>query len=528
MTRGDTRTGLGSYSSGKDKAREDVAQRLNGEGRVAFIRRSVSLKRSDDKGGARPRSLSFSAKSIRELGISSPLQVPGPSVKGDAPSPDRGIGLGDKSVDFGGRYGSPASADSSIFPIMTPSSGCVSSPVDEVRIVSRPLHPAFTSVGSTYGLGVTANRSRVSPRERLEEAMDLHDEKRSFCSILSAEETSQGPKLSDAVPSPSARDRGPRRSLLLEQNTFFIPPQHPRPSLRTSKSMGSSTMRRAFTSATLRADARGSTISPRTRSDVKYSPEIRSPPCASPTTGFPPPSSPSMRFRRPITGFSLCSPPNAIDPLPYMLPCTMTGDRECQSPKARGTRSNKSSPFMSSSSSFQVIFGKDGFVARSLTQAFDAREKSSDPTQGSDIKRKISDPLAASRTGVTNAAHIENLALHKSTLTPVVSLSFPKRCDKLAEPCTINLPSLDHCGSYSRFTESHERSSPAIICDRSESQHLEDIGQAMLSIGNSIESGLNLRSVNVNRFIVPNGVPPVRKGTERTDGAQERIADSAL
>lgn len=46
MSRGDTRKGLGSYDAGKIKAREDAAKRLNGEGFMATLKRSVSLKKN--------------------------------------------------------------------------------------------------------------------------------------------------------------------------------------------------------------------------------------------------------------------------------------------------------------------------------------------------------------------------------------------------------------------------------------------------------------------------------------------------
>ena len=116
----------------------------------------------------------------------------------------------------------------------------------------------------------------------------------------------------------------------------------------------------------------------------------------------------------------------------------------------------------------------------------------------------------------------------ESGLTPSVSLSLVQNLEKLAEPCTLNLPRTAPRGSHSRLAASHQLSNSAMIRDKSESEHLADIGAAMLNIGDSIDSGLNLRSTTLNRLMIPGDVPPVPVGTGRVDGEQERTANVTL
>ena len=152
MSRGDTRRGLGSYERGKTTAHQDALQRLHGEDRAAVLSRSVSLKPDDDKGKPRRRSQSFSVKSIGERGISSPAPMRERLMTRRISQPDRGIGLGDKSVDLGGRYQSSATSrftGTSTNSEATPLSGFRNISPDEVRIVGRPLHPALCSEVST-------------------------------------------------------------------------------------------------------------------------------------------------------------------------------------------------------------------------------------------------------------------------------------------------------------------------------------------------------------------------------------------
>lgn len=153
-----------------------------------------------------------------------------------------------------------------------------------MRISGRPLHPAFSldvSICSPSAvLGFSPTGSQLSLPESLKEAIDL-SAKRSLASQTKDVEESEFSISSEPLspPSEEPKDRGLRRSTLLKQSTFYIPPLHPKPSIRTARSMGSSQMRRAYTSATLSADAQTQVNSPATLS-TKDSPNFRSPPSA--------------------------------------------------------------------------------------------------------------------------------------------------------------------------------------------------------------------------------------------------------
>ncbi|KAK8864647.1 hypothetical protein IAR55_001897 [Kwoniella newhampshirensis] len=489
MSRGDTRKGLGGYEMGKNKAREDAAQRLDGRSgeenllsRRGSVRRSWSLRRKGDerqRKGPRPRSQSMTAaRTLRDLGTTPPLPLPSHTQK-DArsflpvPQNTNGTFLGDLSIDLGDRYfsspkstpssgwgTSPQSAATSTFASSTPSFDYASIPgvtaSNVVRIVGKPLHPAFNESGisilapSTVGLGFSPIGSPATLPESLRaEAIDLTRGKSELASPIPINPESHAElqrKPSFECNSPNTLEvsierqqcsgtapRVSRRSLLLAQNTFYIPPAHPkatmstRPSLRSSMSMGQGAMKRAFTSGNLKHDACGITQSgkePR-RGGLLKSASIRSTRARSrlferdrekTTERTSATSSMSMRFGssinpggascRPLTAFSLCSPPDAVDPLPPSLtsssPHTPDPDEPGAARYGRTLRSNKHSPFLSASNSLRVIFGKEGFVARSLSQAFDKAENGKEDVNRSaprpaerSLKSRISSPLEA-------------------------------------------------------------------------------------------------------------------------------------
>ena len=441
MERETTRRGLGSYDSGKVKAREDAEKRLNGDGtiarRVSQLGRSVSLRRRDELAKARPRSQSLSNRSVRDRGISPP--VPPRSPHRDTPrrpsDPARGIYLGDLSVDLGGQFhcddraaktfypNSPMSADTTVYPSTSPSSGFVSLPpidridneLTELRVMGRPLHPAFAEnaseisllAPSTVGLGFSPIGTPVSLPSSLEaEAIDVTETTRRLSALSSQPSPSTSREIPasteevKAVPesgTPTCADSScTTRAALLSQNTYYIPPVHPKPTLRSSKSSGPSTLRRAFTFGNLAAKGESATKGDTVRGLVA-SPSIvpkRSKTDLRASAG-------TARSKRPNTAFSLCSPPGAIEPLPSVEhpspaahPAGMPGTEPAR------LRSKPSSPFLSASASLRVFFRREGFVARSLSSVFDRDPRAE--VEESDLKSRISAPIAAGRDGTVS------------------------------------------------------------------------------------------------------------------------------
>jgi hypothetical protein len=398
MVRGHTRRGLGSYETAKQIARDDAAKRLAGEGPYAILRRSMSFKRdaTNDRKSTRHRSQSVSAKSVRDMEISSPVPMPMPANVSEVIAdkaknrqslgPSRGIYLGDLSVDLGGRYtpSSPASSDAtSLYPASggSASSYPKASNIAPIPTNNKPLHPALNGseisilAPSSVGLGFSPVGTQCSLPESLEaEAIDLTgtyshrpEPKRSLSSSarLPKRSTSlhrikleQPP--SKAKPAESAQKDSlhsgeereeeettklkPRRSFLLAQNTFFIPPLAVPPSLRSSRSL--------------------STLKLPHKSGLGTPTELLPP---APVTTNTTPVSQDRRARN--SGFNLCSSPDAIDPLPRH------GDNI--SPLSTGMQRKKSTPFLTASASIRGMFRQNSTsIARTLSNAFDKDPKS--------------------------------------------------------------------------------------------------------------------------------------------------------
>ncbi|WWD03270.1 hypothetical protein V865_001321 [Kwoniella europaea PYCC6329] len=673
MSRGDTRKGLGAYDSAKLKAQQDLEQRTNWtntglEGRIASIKRSVSLRKKDssEEPGrrTRPRSQSLTTtKSIRGLDEAPPL--PSPSLMKGGYIPYGGECTsegytGELSIDLGSRYhpqhlegssttlemdlASPRSAETSIFPASTPTSlehnHHLTSRSDTVmiekviRIVGRPLHPAFNEsegslsilAPSTVGLGFSPVGTPVSlPDSLLEEAIDLTETGRRLSSpMIEAVITPPTPQNQGILPrqaflapyqchrpedqhshqcSPSlsagstgsgtGSQRIPRGSLLLAQNRFYIPSSHAKPSppmpvavkigvgvgsgvgvgrkpsLRSSKSLGPGIMKRAYAPVNFKADDNGNgQLGPcEPSSSTSFGGLLKSASMRSTTKRFSRisqnidqhthqqqnygteriSSTSSMRFRsRPLTAFSICSPSDAIEPLPqYNSPSSgMAMENKGQTPsqsQSRTLRSNRSSPFLSASNSLRILFGKDGFVAKSLSQAFDKdhnnhqhhhqprdsvyseRERSLSPRSKEELKLRISSPLEASQN--SEGAKRRHRALspeyeeearekgrdadkkwRESVLQEALSISI-SNSSSLHKPANYDktdggaVPRMVSSGSKSRLAIPDQLLSAPNIRDSTISNGtdgLRGIGESMLvgnGVNGSLESSLNLRAV---------------------------------
>ncbi|KAK6909833.1 hypothetical protein I204_04748 [Kwoniella mangroviensis CBS 8886] len=662
MSRGETRKGLGTYDSAKLKAEQDFEQRTiwtnNGMGgKIASIKRSVSLRKkdsSDDTGRRiRPRSQSLTTtKSIRGLDEAPPLPSPSLMKGGYIPYGQEYTSegyTGELSIDLGSRYhphhpdgssttlemdlASPRSAETSIFPASTPTSAEYEDHHisrnhtvmgdNVIRIVGRPLHPAFNEsesslsilAPSTVGLGFSPVGTPMSlPESLLEEAIDLTETGRRLSSpMIEAVITPPTPQNQGILPkqaflephqqhhpkgqhsykhspcaSPSVGSNGsgsgsqkiPRRSLLLAQNRFYIPPSHAKPSppmqvdpkdgvgvggnpaLRSSKSLRPGIMKRAYTSGNLKADANCQPGPSEPSCSTSFGGLLKSASIRSNTNRFSRISenndqqshqqqhygterisfTSSMRFKtRPLTTFSICSPSDAIEPLPQSnSPSPGLGmETKGQTPSQSKTlRSNRSSPFLSASNSLRIIFGKDGFVARSLSQAFDKdhnnlhhqsrdsvysereREKSSSPKSKEELKLRISSPLEASQNsgGVQSryralSPEYEEEAREKgrdadkkwreSVLQEALSISVSNSSSlhKLANYDGTDggaVPRMVSSGSKSRLAIPDQLLSAPNIRDSTMSNGtdgLRGIGESMLNSNNSLESSLNLRAV---------------------------------
>lgn len=391
MERQVPRSGLGSYDSGKLEARADALRRLSGvpskstqmgvegedDDRIRMLRRAASFKKEKEpkKEKVRPRAYSLSAKSVRESVISSPIAIPDPL-------PDRrrtierskGIEFGDLTIDLGGRYGHRSSTGVSSETSLYPASNASSRVPSRANIVGRPFQNELSGseisllAPSSVGLGFSPIGTPVSLPESLQaEAIDLTGnygaahgegvggkEVRRSVSRRRIKLDSPPPPLpafpaelvDSAAPSPSLElESGskPRRSLLLAQNTFYIPPIVAPPSLRSSKSLSN----------------------------------LRPSQPATPTVPTPAPQSKTTYTKRSHTrrgtgGFGICSPPDAIDPLPF-------NHSEVVSPVSLpGLERKKSSPFINASASIRMMLTKNP-IARSLSKTFDReRERERD------------------------------------------------------------------------------------------------------------------------------------------------------
>ena len=369
------------------------------------LRRSQSLKRPvQAKETGRIRSQSLSAKTVRLIGSSPPVPLPEAGAK-ERPKSEagRGIYLGDLNVDLGGRFLLEASLfpgsdtdkrpQSSLYPDTTPSSGYSSLPQSTVpdssfpntanppqgefpysrhslkerkdsirsgRYRGRPLHPAFASstsllAPSTIGLGFSPIATPVSlPESLMDEAIDL---------------TAGGWKMSErsgsmedititlrdspfAQPNAEA-DPGPSRV-----NQFFLPPLYPN-SLRMTKSLGPGVLRSSYVAkaGTPPRPARSPSRGPPTPKEDRSDPLKISTTCSVVNDDSAPaprktPKTPRGTGRTvPMpSSFSLCSPPDAIDPLPALQPVSAS---------TRQLRNNKSASFLSASASLRGLFKRD-------------------------------------------------------------------------------------------------------------------------------------------------------------------------
>jgi hypothetical protein len=397
MVRGDTRRGLGSYESAKQIARDDAARRLAGEGPYAILRRSMSFKKdaAKDRKSTRHRSQSVSARSVRDMEISSPVPMPMPAnaetiadkaKHRQSLGPSRGIYLGDLSVDLGGRYTptSPASSDATS---LYPASGSSAASYRRQSIVTpankKPLHPALNGNGSeisilapsSVGLGFSPVGTQCSLPESLEaEAIDLTgtythrpEPKRSMSSSAKLPKRStslhrialEKPPLKAKPAEPAQKDSlrsedqeqaklKPRRSFLLAQNTFYIPPLAVPPSLRSSRSL--------------------STLKLPNQSGLGAPTELLPP--APVTTNHTP-----LHDRRPRNGgFNLCSSPDTIDPLPR------------HNDISPGVHRKKSTPFLTASASIRGMFRQNSTsIARTLSNAFEKHSKSPNASPSSNM-----------------------------------------------------------------------------------------------------------------------------------------------
>lgn len=405
------------------------------EASFSTLRRTVSFKKESKKdkratAGGRPRAYSLSAKMAREIGISSPVPMPMPTTsKRETLSPSRGIYLGDLSVDLGGRYGDRQSLSARTSPISSgsgrtslyPASSTSSYFPRQSTISGRPLHPALSSeisllAPSSVGLGFSPVGSPASLPESLQaEAIDLTGnyghaferdittgttkmsrlpKRTSSLHYLRSGSPTVAPPLPDmptpglytspepevvSEPKPTETSQQtlppkdkPRRSFLLAQNTFYIPPLVAPPSLRSSRSL--------------------SNLHPSQPS--------------TPTSLVPPtPLMPSKAYtkrshnRRGTGAFGICSP-DGIDPLP-LSPGDHTSPLSLSSvPPSIRLERKQSSPFMNASASIRMMFTQNP-IARSLSRSFDRESRESRANASMDtqlsasatLKSKISGPV---------------------------------------------------------------------------------------------------------------------------------------
>jgi hypothetical protein len=274
--------------------------------------------------------------------------------------------------------------------------------------------------------------------------------------------------------------------------------------------------------------------------------------------------------------FTFCSPPNAIEPLPPASPET----------EPARLRTDKSSPFLTASASLRVFFGREGFVARSLSSAFDKDVNSTagprggakmDEVEAGGLKSKISAPLAASHDSVRKAEGEKQW--RESVLAQAVSLSMSSSLNRLADPggksTGTELASQMAAGSskprlgipaqllaaatvteLGRLTEPTstsqspirrrsgiappiKESTPPRECYVTPSEDgletLAGIGEAMLRHGglvNSIDSGLNLKPGPLDRFIASQDAPAVPllspKRTLGQIGGEDSMASASV
>lgn len=434
MVRGDTRKGLGSYETAKQIAMDDAARRLAGEGPYSISRRSMSFKKdaAKDRKSTRHRSQSVSARSVRDMEISSPVPMPMPAnaetiadkaKNRQSLGPSRGIYLGDLSVDLGGRYTptSPASSDTTS---LYPASGGSASSYPRQSIVApankKPLHPALNGseisilAPSTVGLGFSPVGTQCSLPESLEaEAIDLTgtyshrpEPKRSLSSSAKLPKRSTSlhrialetpplkarpaePPLKDSLRSNDDQEEGaklrPRRSFLLAQNTFYIPPLAVPPSLKSSRSL--STLKLPKDSG-----------------------------LGTPTELLPPlvPTNPIPQDRRTRNGgFNLCASPDGIDPLPRH------GDNTA------GVQRKKSTPFLTASASIRGMFRQNSTsIARTLSTAFEKDPKSSNASPSSNNSPGEPDGEREWREGLLREAvtsHFSRTDVSTARMAPVKS-----------------------------------------------------------------------------------------------------------
>jgi len=425
MARGDTRRGLGSYESAKVIAREDAAKRLAGEGPYAILRRSMSLKRERGRKSeisnsreSRPRSHSLSAKSVRDMAISPPVPLPTFDPKRQSLGPSRGIYLGDMSVDLGGRYTPPSPASvsngsdgTSLYPASGGSAASYPN-AQEVKRTNRksgkPLHPALSGTvnasssdvsilaPSSVGLGFSPVGTVVSLPESLEaEAIDLTGsygvpvstvdrgtrrlpkrstslhriklEQSPITTKLASPKEISTPKPAEEAEGSTQQEVKPRRSVLLAQNTFYIPPLIVPSSLRSSRSLSALKLMQDNTLPT---------------------PTELLPPAPVVTRPGPPLAE---RRTRTTPGFGgLCSPSDAIDPLPH-------SENQDQISPLSDTRPNmerkKSTPFLTASASIRGMF-RHNSIARTLSHAFDKEKETNVP-----LSAPMSRSAAASARG---------------------------------------------------------------------------------------------------------------------------------
>ncbi|WWC61926.1 uncharacterized protein I303_104512 [Kwoniella dejecticola CBS 10117] len=670
MSRGDTRKNLGDYDSAKRKVKEDYENRMSGNsggrlGRIASIKRSVSLRKKDQEADqsfrkTRPRSQSLTSTKINTvLEVAPPLPSPSMMDGGYASYNQAYTSssyTGELSIDLGSRYyrdnassstvdlelTSPRSADTSYFPRST----TTTSESDYVRgqviapVGRRPLHPALNSgseislsiiAPSTIGLGLSPAGTPVSlPESLLEEMVDLTEtgltDRQLSSPIIESVITPPTPQNQGILPTPgilhtpvdlreppslsrstsgseagSEKRKIPRKSLLLAQNRFYIPPPassakppghtkghkaERKPSLKSSRSLGQGLMKRAYTSGNLRGVAAEQPVSTRAENGMQRANQdasghlLKSASIRSNNKRFSIKgdnqemngserqygterisSTYSMRFKsRPLTTFSICSPPDAIDPLPYTSP-SYSENRITPSDTQRhkSLRSNKSSPFLSASNSLRVIFGKEGFVARSLSQAFERdptndhnrtsqhstgkgrttgsgsrRDRSFSPeTTKEELKMRISSPLEASasstrrdtssldrrpenaralspqfeeaREGGRNADKRWRESVLQEALTLSISNSSLNRLanEPIADSDSGGMPRMVSSGSKSRLAIPDQLlAAPTITIneDGGHNGHADmdghiGVGQSMMQSQNSLESSLNLRAI---------------------------------
>lgn len=447
-----------AFDSGERHVLEDAAKRLNRDldksERNSVIRRNMRLKRKDSDSRRRPRSQSLSSKFPQDRGISPPA----PTLYRDERSygyeadPARGTQIGDLPMDLGGRYSSsffpasPQSGDTSLYPPSSPSSGFLTiGPAENgPRASGWSHHPALTtssgpSLNSISPLGVdhTSIYTPSLPASLKANAIDLTEtgwkmsarfpEPGSKLPLASAAST---PTVSTRIASVQGGLGTGTRSFALAQNTFYLPPLHPKPALRASKSLGPGSLRRAFTSGNTHTETKSVATSP-TISYKRFKPDL-----AIPTTAALGSTS-GNKAKRAVTVFSLCSPTDAIEPLPRAYVPKIEPPR---------LRSKSSSPFLTANASLRVFLGKakDGFTSRSLSRAFENGSPEQQPSGG--LKSKISAPLNLlshrSRKGTerskTKGAPTEIRETEKEwrehVLTQAVSLSMSSGINRLARP----------------------------------------------------------------------------------------------